>query len=66
MDSPFLVWRERDANEAEVECHVLPGIRPAVVWHRDGKVEGVQEFERLEDALRLAQELRLCLLLPIG
>ncbi len=58
MAAPRTVWRIRLPDGSVVHC-VLWERKPktAVVWYRDGEVQGVEEFEDLAEAEDRAGEL---------
>ena len=59
MAVPRTVWRMRLQDGSVVHC-VLWERKPktAVVWYRDGEVQGVEEFEDLAEAEDRAAILR--------
>jgi hypothetical protein len=58
MAPPRTLWTRRDADGALITCVLVPAKKTAVVWHRDGEVQGVEEFRRQEEAEVRAAELR--------
>lgn len=58
-DLPRVVWEMTLSDGAKVKVFLLPlasGV--AIVWHRNGRLEGVEEHSSIAEALGAAERLR--------
>jgi hypothetical protein len=64
---PTDMWEVTTSDGHPVRATLIPeGKRIAVAWFIDAKVEGAEDFEDWEAALRRAGELRMAFLAPKG